>query len=104
MRLELGPYARSVSFQAGRYTLGPANATLAVHTARAGAAARAGHDLLIHVTAWEAMLDVAEEPGDSSMELTADAESLRVVEGTGGIQALGEDDKSEIQQTIDDGC
>jgi polyisoprenoid-binding protein YceI len=95
-------YARRVSFQAGRYRLGPDNATLAVRTARAGAAAKAGHDLLIHVTAWEATLVVADDPDASSMELTADAASLRVQEGTGGIQALGDEDIASIHQTIDE--
>jgi polyisoprenoid-binding protein YceI len=95
-------YARRVSFQAGRYRLGPDNATLAVRTARAGAAAKAGHDLLIHVTAWEATLVVADDPDASSMELTADATSLRVQEGTGGIQALGDEDVASIHQTIDE--
>ena len=71
-------YARRVSFQAGRYRLGPDNATLSVRTERAGAAAKAGHDLLIHVTAWEATLVVADDPAGTSMELTADATSLRV--------------------------
>ena len=91
-----------VSFQAGRYRLGPENATLAVRTERAGAAAKAGHDLLIHVTVWEATLVVAEDPGGTTMELTADATSLRVIEGTGGIQALGDKDVASIHQTIDD--
>ena len=91
-----------MSFQAGRYRLGPDNATLAVRTERAGAAAKAGHDLLIHVTAWEATLVVADDPGGTSMELTADATSLRVQEGTGGMQALGDEDVASIHQTIDD--
>ena len=95
-------YARRVSFQAGRYRLGPGNATLAVRTERAGAAAKAGHDLLIHVTAWEATLVVPDDPGGTTMELTADPTSLRVKEGTGGIQALGDEDVASIHQTIDD--
>ena len=45
---------------------------------------------------------VGEDPADTSMELTADATSLRVVEGTGGMQALGDDDLANIHQTIDD--
>jgi len=91
-----------VSFQAGRYRLGPENATLAVRTERAGAAAKAGHDLLIHVTVWEATLVVADDPRGTTMELTADATSLRVIEGSGGIQALGDEDVASIHQTIDD--
>ena len=83
----------------GTYKLGPDNGTLAVRTKRTGAAAKAGHNLLIHVTAWEATLTVGDE---TSIELTADPRSLRVREGTGGMQALGDDDKANIEQTIDD--
>jgi polyisoprenoid-binding protein YceI len=79
------------------HRLGPENATLSVHTKRGGAAAKAGHDLELHVTAWEATLDL--ERG--SAELSADGASLRVRKGTGGMQALGEEDKDNIRQTID---
>jgi len=88
-----------VSIAAGTYKLGPHNGTLSVRTQRTGAAAKAGHNLLIHVTVWEATLEVGE---DTSIELTADATSLRVREGTGGMQALGDEDKANIEQTIDD--
>ncbi len=71
---------------------------MAVHTKRGGAAAKAGHDLELRVTAWEATLDL--EAG--SAELSADATSLRVEKGTGGMQALGDEDKDNIHQTIDD--
>lgn len=84
---------------AGSHRFGPDNATLAVHTKRSGAAAKAGHDLVIHVTAWEATLELGEA---ARLELSADPRSLRVQRGTGGMQALGEDDKANIQQTIDD--
>ena len=87
---------------AGTYRLGPENGTLSVRTRRTGAAAKAGHDLLIHVTAWQATLEVGEDPAQTSIVLDADATSLRVREGTGGMQALGDDDKASIQQTIDD--
>ena len=87
---------------AGTHRLGPANATLSVQTRRGGAAAKAGHDLDLEVTAWEATLAVGEDPGATSAELTADATSLRVRKGTGGMQALGEEDKDSIHQTIDD--
>jgi polyisoprenoid-binding protein YceI len=86
----------------GAHKLGPDNATLSARTARAGAAAKAGHDLLIEVTSWAATLVLDEDPGKISVELVADATSLRVKEGTGGMQALGEDDIASIHQTIDD--
>jgi polyisoprenoid-binding protein YceI len=86
----------------GTYTLGPENATLSVRTGRAGAAAKAGHDLLIEVTSWQAALEVGEDPAQTTMTLDADGGSLRALEGTGGMQALGDDDKASIEQTIDD--
>lgn len=81
------------------YTLGPANARLTVRTGRAGAIARVGHDLLIEVTEWSATLATG---GRGSLELTADSRSMRVLEGTGGLQALGTDEKAGIEQTIND--
>lgn len=85
--------------EAGTHTFGPENATLSVRTGRTGAAAKAGHNLLIDVTAWQATLDVGADP---ALVFSADATSLRVREGAGGMQALGDDDKASIEQTIDD--
>ncbi len=91
-----------MSIESGRHQIGPANATLSVRTGRTGAAAKAGHDLVIHVTSWEASLELGEDPTETSIKLTADATSLRVREGKGGVQTLGDDDKANIDQTIDD--
>jgi polyisoprenoid-binding protein YceI len=88
--------------RSGTHQLGPEEATLSVHTKRGGAAAKAGHDLVIRVTSWRATLVVGSDAAETSVELSADADSLRVVEGSGGMQALGEDDKANIEQTIDD--
>jgi polyisoprenoid-binding protein YceI len=87
--------------QPGTHRLGPENATLSVHTRRGGAAAKAGHDLLIEVTSWEATLDVGADAESTTVELTADSTSLRVQKGTGGMKELGDDDKDNIHQTID---
>ncbi|MGA2321188.1 MAG: YceI family protein [Solirubrobacteraceae bacterium] len=86
----------------GTHTLGPDNGTLSVRTGRSGAAAKAGHDLLIDVTSWQATLEVGEDPAQTSISLDADAASLRVREGTGGMQSLGDDDKASIRETIND--
>lgn len=75
---------------------GPDNATLTVHTGKTGAAAKAGHNLTLEVTRWEGALD------DDSLTLTADARSLRVVEGEGGMAPLGDEEKASIAKTIDD--
>jgi polyisoprenoid-binding protein YceI len=86
----------------GAYELGPENGTLSVRTGRTGAAAKAGHDLVIEVAAWRAQLDIAADPAQSGLSLDVDATSLRVRTGTGGMQALGDDDKEDIRKTIDD--
>ena len=80
-------------------TFGPENGTLTVRTKRTGAASKAGHDLLMEVTSWSATLDPDADP---ALTLTADSSSLRVLEGSGGIQALGDDDKAGIEQTIEE--
>jgi polyisoprenoid-binding protein YceI len=81
------------------YRLGPDDGTFSVRTQRTGAAAMAGHNLLIHVTAWEATIALGD---DTSVAVDADGSSLRVQEGSGGMQALQDDDKENIRQTIDD--
>jgi polyisoprenoid-binding protein YceI len=85
----------------GHYTLGPDTGTLSVRTGKAGAAAMAGHNLLIEVSAWEAHLELADDPAASALSLSVDSASLRVLEGTGGVQTLGEEDKEGIKATID---
>ena len=78
---------------------GPENAHLTLRTGRSGAASKAGHDLLIEVTEWSGTLD---PDGDPAVTLSADPRSLRVIEGTGGMQALDDGDRAGIEQTIDD--
>jgi polyisoprenoid-binding protein YceI len=73
-----------------------------VRTARKGAAAKAGHDLTIEVTSWSATLELTDDATQSSLRLEADAGSLRIREGTGGVMELGDDDRREIVQNIDD--
>jgi polyisoprenoid-binding protein YceI len=87
---------------AGTYHLGPEDGTLSLHTRRTGAAAKAGHDLLIDVTAWEGTLTVGDAPAGVAVEVVADTASLKVREGHGGMQALGDDDKANIETTIHD--
>ena len=83
----------------GTHALGPENATLTVRTGKTGAAAKAGHNLRIEVTSWSATLDLGDDP---SASLTADARSLRVREGHGGMQSLDDDDKANIDKTVDE--
>jgi polyisoprenoid-binding protein YceI len=91
-----------VALPTGSHTLGPETASLQVRTYREGMAAKAGHDLVIDVSRWEATVDVAADPGASTIELRADPRSLEVREGLGGVKPLTDKDRGEIRRTIDD--
>jgi hypothetical protein len=88
-----------VAIAPGTHALGPDCGTLLVHTGRGGAAAKAGHDLVLEVRRWQATLRAGEA---TAIELTADARSLRVLKGSGGISPLGDEEKAGIAQTIDE--
>ena len=66
-----------MTLQPGTHRLGPDDGTLALRTGRTGVAAKAGHDLLIHVTKWDATIEVG---ADVSIELNIDGGSLVVRE------------------------
>jgi hypothetical protein len=91
-----------VKIPPGSYRLGPDEGRLTVHTERSGAAAMAGHNLVIDVTSWSAVLTAGDEPTAIRVELVVDGGSLRVREGTGGMQTLEPQHKREIEQRIDD--
>jgi len=78
--------------------LGPDNGTLTVRTGKAGAASKAGHNLRMEVGSWTATLDLEAR----SLELSADSRSFRVIDGSGGVMPLGDEEKAAIPQTIDD--
>ncbi|GII00144.1 YceI family protein [Planobispora takensis] len=80
-------------------SVGPARGTLILRTSRQGLAAQAGHDLTIEVTRWSGEAVVAEDPAASSVTVTADTGSLRVVAGSGGVKPLTEREKQEIAAT-----
>jgi polyisoprenoid-binding protein YceI len=90
-----------MSTEPGTYALEPPDARLTIRTSRQGAAAKAGHDLLIEVQTWGATVQIAPDPAQSVFELNADSRSLKVLEGTGGMKSLGEDDKGSIVKTVD---
>jgi polyisoprenoid-binding protein YceI len=70
--------------------------SLLVKTYREGVAAKAGHDLVLEVTRWDATLD------GEAVELTADARSLEVREGVRGVKPLTDRDRDEIRKNIDE--
>jgi polyisoprenoid-binding protein YceI len=86
----------------GTHHLGPDNASLQVRTYREGVAAKAGHDLIIDVTRWDATVEVGGEPAGWSIELNADPRSLEIREGLRGVKPLTDKDRVEIRKNIDD--
>jgi polyisoprenoid-binding protein YceI len=91
-----------MSIEPGTYALGPETATLTVRTGRRGAIARAGHDLRIEVETWQATVSLSEDLSQTTLSLSADSHSLRVRDGSGGMQSLDADDRAGISQTIDE--
>jgi len=81
------------------FVLGPDNGTLTVRTGKGGAASKAGHNLRMEVTRWTATLELGDQP---SLALSADPRSFQVVEGSGGVMPLGDEEKAAIPQTIDE--
>jgi polyisoprenoid-binding protein YceI len=79
--------------------IGPEQGTLILRTSRQGAAARAGHDLTIEITRWSGEVALADDPAASTVTVTVETGSLRVLEGTGGVKALSDRDKREIATT-----
>jgi hypothetical protein len=71
--------------------------TLKIKTGREGAAAKAGHDLVLQVTDWEATVATGASP---STELTIDPRSIEVVSGSGGAKPLSDGDKADIKKSI----
>jgi polyisoprenoid-binding protein YceI len=85
----------------GSYTLGPGSGQLRIKTSRTGLGARAGHDLTIEVTRWQA--DVTVDSADvarSSVTVEVDVGSFEVRTGTGGVKPLTDADRAEIKKTI----
>jgi polyisoprenoid-binding protein YceI len=86
----------------GTHRFGPDNASLQVRTYREGVAAKAGHDLIIDVTRWDATVEVGDEPAGWSIELNADPRSLEIREGLRGVKPLTDKDRVEIRKNIDE--
>src|SRR4029078_3780634 len=86
----------------GTHSLGPGSASLEVRTYREGLAAKAGHDLIIDVTRWDATVTFADEPAGWAVELNAAPRSLEIREGLRGVKPLTDKDRLEIRKNIDE--
>jgi len=85
-----------MTIQSGTHEVGPDNGSLKIKTGKEGAAAKAGHDLVLGVNSWSGKIDV--EGG--SVELTADPGSVEVESGSGGAKPLSDKDKADIKKSI----
>jgi hypothetical protein len=81
----------------GTHRLGPDSASLEVRTFREGMAAKAGHDLVLEVTRWQASIEIADEPAAWRI----DSRSLAVRSAHGGVKAITDADRAEIAGIID---
>jgi polyisoprenoid-binding protein YceI len=87
----------------GTYQIGPASGRLLVKTSRTGLGARAGHDLTLEATSWSGSVVVnTAEPSKSSVRIDADAGTIEVIEGTGGVKPLTGSDRADIKRNIRD--
>jgi hypothetical protein len=86
----------------GTHDFGPDTASLQVRTYRDGLAAKAGHDLIIDVTRWDATVEITDDPDGWPIELNADPRSLQVREGLRGVKPLTDKDREEIRKNIDE--
>src|SRR2546423_4028213 len=85
----------------GRYRVGAESGRLLVRTGRTGLGSRAGHDLTIEADGWGGTVTVdANDPARSSVVIEVEVNSLRVVEGSGGIKPLTDSDRAEIERTM----
>ena len=90
-----------MALPAGIHRFGPDTVSLLIRTYREGVAAKAGHDLVLVVTRWDATVEVAGEPARWTIELNADPGSLEVREGLGGVKPLTDSDRVEIRRNIE---
>jgi len=90
-----------MALDAGSYRLGPQAGRLLLKTGRTGLGRRAGHDLTIEVTGWQADVVVnTADPGQSSVAVTVEVDSVQIREGTGGLKPLTDADRADIKSTI----
>ena len=88
-----------MSLQAGTHQIGPSNGSLKIKTGREGAAAKAGHDLVLEAKTWDGTVEIGD---DASVTLNVDPSSIAVESGTGGAKPLGDKDKADIVKSMKD--
>jgi len=87
-----------MQFPTGTFTLSNENGNFKIRTSREGIGARAGHDLTIQVTRWEAVTRSEGAPPEVTAEV--DAGSLQILEGSGGVKPLTDGDRADIKSDL----
>lgn len=87
-----------MSIQAGTHQIGPSNGSLKIKTGREGAAAKAGHDLVLNATSWDGTVEIGD---NASVTLNVDPGGIQVESGSGGAKALSDKDKGDIKKSMD---
>lgn len=83
---------------AGSFDLGPQTATLVLRTTSEGKMARAGHNLTLTVEDWSGTLVVGDSPVTSSLRVTANLATLRVLDAHGGLKPLSDFERGQIEK------
>jgi polyisoprenoid-binding protein YceI len=87
-----------MEFPTGTFTLSNENGSFKIRTSREGIGSRAGHDLLIEVTRWEAVTRSEGAPPDVTAEI--DPASFEILEGSGGVKPLTDGDRKDIKTDL----
>jgi polyisoprenoid-binding protein YceI len=85
--------------QPGTHKIGPDNGSVKIKTGREGAAAKAGHNLVLEATSWDGTVEIGDNP---SVKLSVDPSSIEVREGSGGAKPLSDGDKGDIKKSMKD--
>jgi polyisoprenoid-binding protein YceI len=88
-----------MQFPTGSFTLSNENGSLKIRTGRQGLGARAGHDLTLQATHWEAI--TRSEGTQPEVTAEVDLQSLQVLEGTGGMKPLTDGDRADIKKDLE---
>lgn len=80
----------------GPLPLSPSDGRLILRTYREGFAAQVGHDLTLEISSWSATVAPPGSDDGPAIEARIDLASLRVLEGTGGVKPLTDNDRRDI--------
>ncbi len=86
-----------MDIQTGSHKIGPDNGSVKIKTGREGAAAKAGHDLVLQANSWSATLTVGD---NTTIEFDVDPGSIDVESGSGGAKPLSDKDKGDIKKSM----